>query len=220
MKNEKKLVLTPGTQGFAVDAVCDGIADVAIIIATGIYLLKSISNAKTASSTTVNSSTSYKPLKDLETAAVDPKSKMSGESKSSIWKRLSNLKMQWFMPVVVNVVVFACVFGISSGLWNYFMYNYSILIDSDLIASTERQQVVQNAVMKSPIMWLVIYMWRIINAVSMIQFFVVSILYDKSYEFLAFMKHHGFIIILTAAFISFGHYNYALANISYQDNTL
>ncbi len=209
MKHEKKLTLSPGTAGYTVDAVCDGIADIAIIVATGIYLLRSIS--------TSNSNANYKPLKDLE---ANKDKDLAASAPTSIWKRLSNLKMQWFMPVVINVTVFACVFGISSGLWNYFMYHYSILFDSNAIAITEHQQDVQNAVIKSPIMWLVIYMWRMINAVSMIQFFVVSVLYNKSYEFLAFMKQHGIIIILTATFISFAHYQYALVNISYQDPTI
>ena len=93
------------------------------------------------------------------------------------------------------------------------MYNYSLLFDTDLIAKTEHQQNIQLAVLKSPIMWLVIFMWRWINAVTMIQFFVVAILYGKAEEFLNIMRQHGSLMVLTAAIISYLHFTYALNKI-------
>lgn len=194
--NQKTMTINPNSWGFAVDGICDGIADVAVIIGTGIFLLKSVSH----------STESYQRL--------DTKSEAINDPKATIWSRLKNLKMQWFMPIVLKVVQFAVTFGACSGLWNYFMYNYSILFDTDLIAQTEHQQAIQLAILKSPIMWLVIFMWRWINAVTMIVFFSVAILYNKSDEFLNVMKQHGWLIVLTASVISYLHYIYALSNIS------
>ena len=62
-------------------------------------------------------------------------------------------------------------------------------------------------------MWLVIFMWRWINAVTMIELFIVAILYGKAEEFLNFMKLHGCLIVLTATGISYLHYSYALNKI-------
>jgi hypothetical protein len=195
--HEKKMTINPGTWGFAMDGICDGIADVTLILATGIYLLRSVGKSER-----------YQRLVDIE--AVEAKD----AKENSIWSRLKNLQMQWFMPIVINVVIFGCTFGICSGIWNYFMYNYSILFDTELIAQTEHQQAIQLAVLKSPIMWLVVFMWRWINAVSMIQLFLVAVLYDKAAEFLTASRQHGSLIILMASLITYLHYTYALANIS------
>ena len=35
--------MNPESWGFAIDGICDGVADVAVILAFGIYLLKSMS---------------------------------------------------------------------------------------------------------------------------------------------------------------------------------
>jgi hypothetical protein len=36
--------MNPDSWGFAIDGICDGVPDVAVILAFGIYLLKSMSN--------------------------------------------------------------------------------------------------------------------------------------------------------------------------------
>ncbi len=196
--NEHMMKVKPGTWGYAIDGICDGIADVAVIFASGYYLLKSVSNCKDA--------TTYSKLEQGD----------NGTKPASFWLRLKSLKMQWFMPIAFKTVLFAITFGCCSGVWNYFMYNYSTLFDTTLIAQTEHQQNMQLAVLKTPIMWLVIIIWRWLNAVSMIQYFVIAILYNKVEEFLNFMKQHGPIIVLTASLISYLHYTYALYKINDQ----
>ena len=37
-------MMNPDSWGFAIDGICDGVADVAVIFAFGIYLLKSMSS--------------------------------------------------------------------------------------------------------------------------------------------------------------------------------
>ena len=189
------MTLKPSTWGFAMDGICDGIADISVIIATGFYLLRTVGQ----------NTDNYRKLKDEESQE---------EIKISLWTKLKNLKLQWFMPIVGKTFLFACIFGICSGIWNYFMYNYSILFDTDLIAQTELQQQIQLAVLKSPIMWLVIFIWRWINAVTMIEFFVIAILYNKADEFLNAMKHHGSLVVLTVSIITYTHYCYALDKIA------
>lgn len=196
--NELKMTIKPSTLGFAMDGICDGIADVSVIIAVGFYLLRSAGNQNTDN---------YKRIKDEESAE-------SKEIKVSLWSKLKNLQLQWFMPIVGKTILFACIFGISSGIWNYFMYHYSILFDTDLIAQSEHQQAIQLAVLKSPIMWLVIFIWRWINGVTMIEYFIIAILYDKADEFLNGMKQHGSLVVLTASILTYIHYSYALDKIA------
>ena len=192
------MIIKPGTLGFAMDGICDGIADVTVIIAVGFYLLRSVSNQNTDN---------YKRIKDKESAELK-------EINVSLWSKLKNLQLQWFMPIVGKTFLFACIFGMSSGIWNYFMYHYSILFDTDLIAQSEHQQQIQLAVLKSPIMWLVIFIWRWINGVTMIEYFIIAILYDKADEFLNGMKQHGSLIVLATSLLTYIHYSYALDKIA------
>ena len=79
-------------------------------------------------------SDSYDRLIDVE--QQDFKENIENNSKSktiSLWSKLKTLKIQWFMPILIKVIGYSVIFGICSGTWNYFMYNYSILFDSDLI---------------------------------------------------------------------------------------
>ena len=105
-------------------------------------------------------------------------------------KKLSKCRHCIAIILANKVILFACIFGICSGIWNYVMYNYSILFDTYLIAKTDHQQNIQLAVLKSPIMWLVIFMWRWINAVTMIEFFVVAI-FKAEHETLAIDSPDG-----------------------------
>ena len=41
------MTIKPSTLGFAMDGICDGIADVSVIIAVGFYLLRSAGNQNT-----------------------------------------------------------------------------------------------------------------------------------------------------------------------------
>ena len=184
------------------DGICDGIADVAVIIATGFYLLKTMSHYN---------SDNYDRLVDVEQNSKDSTS--NGES-NSLWTRIKRLKIQWFMPVVIKVTIMCIIFGLCSGTWNYFMYNYSMLFDTDLIAQTEHQQWIQLMILKSPIMWLIIFMWRWMNAVTMMQFYMVGIVFEKTDEYLNFVKQHGALILASLALATYLHYIYSLANIS------
>ena len=195
--HELKMNIKPGTFGFAMDGICDGIADVTVIIAVGIYLLRN----------NIQNTDNYKRLKDEESLEVK-------ENPKNLWSKLKNLQLQWFMPIVGKTILFACLFGICSGIWNYFMYHYHLLFDTDLIAQSEFQQEIQLAVLKSPMMWLIIFIWRWINAVTMIEFFIIAILYNKAEVFLDGMKQHGTLIVLATSLLTYIHYSYALDKIA------
>ena len=87
-------------------------------------------------------------------------------------------------------------------------------MDSELIVQTERQQLIQSMIYKSPIMWLVIFLWRWINAVSMMFIFMITVVFEKTDEYLNFVKSHGILILATVTTITYIHYTYALAQIS------
>ena len=87
-------------------------------------------------------------------------------------------------------------------------------MDSELIAHTERQQLIQSMIYKSPIMWLVIFLWRWINSVSMMFIFMITVVFEKTDEYLNFVKSHGILILTTVTLITYIHYTYALAQIS------
>ena len=108
---------------------------------------------------------------------------------------------------------FAWNFWILFIVFVYFFFK-SILLDSELIAQTERQLFIQSMIYKSPIMWLVIFLWRWINSVSMMFIFMITVVFEKTDEYLNFVKSHGILILTTVTLITYIHYTYALAQIS------
>ena len=152
-------MMNPESWGFAIDGICDGVADVAVILAFGIYLLKSMSITEQNKDGYDRLGTIFKKYifisyidiltrmrkqeiwlnlfikkliitVDVEQANIDhdlkkeKKKEHSNRSISRFWSWFKSLKMQWFMPVLTKVVLFAILFGSCSGIWNYFMYNY------------------------------------------------------------------------------------------------
>ena len=93
-------------------------------------------------------------------------------------------------------------------------YSNTLKIVIFILAQTDHQQWIQLMILKSPIMWLIIFLWRWMNAISMMEFFMVAIVFDKVDEYLNFVISHGVLILTSMALITYLHYIYSLANIS------
>ena len=85
--------------------------------------------------------------------------------------RISQFWTQYKKPIFVMLYV-AIQFLLSSLLWNYFMFKYHVLLETDKFAGEHNLQsirVTQNEILKSSSMWMVSYFWRLVNPQTMTQ---------------------------------------------------
>ena len=78
---------------------------------------------------------------------------------------------------------------LSSLLWNHFMLQYHNLLETDILSSRNLADfnrsaifVTQNQVLKSSSMWIVSYLWRLVNPQSLTQYQLLAVLYSKECE--------------------------------------
>ena len=103
-------------------------------------------------------------------------------------------------------------FLMSSFLWNYFMYNYHNVLETDLYqgdVNTVAVLTTQNQILKSSPMWMVCYFWRLVNPQTMTQIHLLAILYNKEADLCISSQYLGFLPPLIVAFGSYTHLQYA-----------
>lgn len=194
--NDIKMIPNPGTDDYVVNGICAGLSYMFIVVALGVHLLR-----------TSLTSTGYQWLRKV---ADDAQQSSSIKEKLSTRQNLSWAKIQWCLPMTWTMFCVGLHIDISSSAWNYFTFHYSILFDTDGIANSAAQQVVQNELMKSNSTWMVFYMWRLFNPSSIVQCILLSVLYNKVYEFVSFTKYLGFLILFILTIISYFHLAYML----------
>ena len=117
---------------------------------------------------------------------------------------------------------------ISSILWNYFMINYHVILETDVGPEANIQTVLetQNSIIRSLLdtkssmsslhvrssgMWMVCYFWRLVNPQNVTQLQLLAILYNKESELLLTSQLLGFVPPLIVALGSYIHLQYAAA---------
>ena len=100
-------------------------------------------------------------------------------------------------------------FLVSSFFWNYFMYNYHIVLETDLYSGDRAVLTTQNEILKSSPMWMVCYFWRLVNPQTMTQIHLLAILYNKEIDFCISSQYLGYLPPLIVAFGSYTHLQYA-----------
>ena len=101
----------------------------------------------------------------------------------------------------------------SSFLWNYFMYHYHLVLETDLYqgeaVNTANILTAQNEILKSSPMWMVCYFWRLVNPQTVTQIHLLAILYNKETDLCIGTQYLGFLPPLIVAFGSYTHLQYA-----------
>ena len=101
----------------------------------------------------------------------------------------------------------------SSFLWNYFMYHYHLILETDLYhgeaVNTVNILIQQNEILKSSPMWMVCYFWRLVNPQTVTQIHLLAILYNKETDLCIGTQYLGFLPPLIVAFGSYTHLQYA-----------
>ena len=125
--------------------------------------------------------------------------------------RLPYFWSKYKKPVLIMLVI-SVQFLFSSFLWNYFMINYNLILetnpyagDVNLMSMTKTQ----NDIFKSSAMWMVSYFWRLVNPQTMTQVQLVAILYNKECDLVLNTQIIGFLSSGIVAFGSYTHLKYA-----------
>ena len=103
----------------------------------------------------------------------------------------------WFeykKPFIIMLCV-ALQYLLSSLLWNYFILQYHILLETDALTrggltniNKSSILITQNQILKSPSMLMVFYFWRLINPQTMTQYQLLAFLYSKECQLVRNIK--------------------------------
>jgi len=109
--------------------------------------------------------------------------------------------------VVIVAVCFGAQLGIGGILWDRFVASYSDLLES--LPSNDMHGIVQNEIVKSWLMWCIIWLWKVCNAHALTEYLLFSVFIDKAWEFLTWIQYIGFIILGCLFVLTQIHYFYA-----------
>lgn len=74
--------------------------------------------------------------------------------------------------------------------------------------------IVQNDILKASTHWMIIYFWRLLNPHNVMQFILLSILYNRMFEYVASIQYLGFLPIGFTGLLSYVYSKYAIAAIA------
>ncbi|RWS02115.1 hypothetical protein B4U79_15230 [Dinothrombium tinctorium] len=115
-------------------------------------------------------------------------------------------KLVWTTRQVFFVVMcFALQLALSAFFWNRYIEAYHQLLESTPKSPAEAK--LQNEVLRSSIMWVLMWFWRISNAHSLMQMLLLAVFLNRLWEFLTWIQYIGFLEILTLAFFTEIHLN-------------
>jgi len=147
------VVPTPGTNGYYVDGWCDVASDTALLLATG-YLLN-----RACSSPHHKMHHQHNKLRRLLTPIFN-----------------HQLLVKVFTVISLPIIVLAMQSLLSAICWNWTTTQLYLLLESDNTSSKEKQ----TQLFQSTSCWLVMYFWRLLNPHSLSQALLVSLLVDRT----------------------------------------
>lgn len=125
--------------------------------------------------------------------------------------RLHYIVSKYKKPTFVMVCV-ACQALLSSALWNFFIFNYHITLETDQYSGDVNINAVvstQNDILKSSAMWMISYFWRLVNPQTMTKIQLLAILYNKECDLVLNTQLLGFLPSIFVGFGSLTHLHYA-----------
>lgn len=94
-----------------------------------------------------------------------------------------------------------CCFGfqlaLSAFCWDHYVDAYHSLLENRQVSESEA--IIQNEILRSSVVWVIMWFWRILNAHSLMQMLLFAVFINRIWEFLTWIQYIGFstIIILT-----------------------
>lgn len=156
------------TSGYFVDGLADTLGYTAFLVACYIYLKQYVPKQK-----------QYLPLN------------------GAVGEKLVAQHVTWTSRRIFFVCFcFGMQIALSSALWDRFCDKYHVLMETT--RTIHAQATVQNDLLKSTMMWIIVWMWRISNSHALMNFFLGSIFVNKMWPFLLWIQYIGYaeIVIL------------------------
>ncbi|CAK9302395.1 unnamed protein product [Gordionus sp. m RMFG-2023] len=88
----------------------------------------------------------------------------------------------------------------SLSFWDRYITKYHFFLEN--IYATPNQQILENEVLKSSSMWIIIWFWRLCNAHAFLEICMIAIFVDKIWEFLCWIQYIGFFVISLLILVS------------------
>jgi len=95
--------------------------------------------------------------------------------------------------VVFVLCCFCFQMAIAAAFWDRYIAGYHFLLEEADKNITPEQGALQDEVLKSAMMWVVIWFWKIMNSHALMEMLLLSIFLDKVWEFLTCVQYIGFI---------------------------
>lgn len=160
-----------GTTGYFVDGICDALGCVALLVGAFFYLKNNPPRRGYVQLPTV----------------VDSKDSNVIVYKGKVTTRKS----------AIVVICFTLQLLLSSLSWNRYIDIYQNLLENNNVSDSEF--VKQLIVFKSPMFFVVSWLWRVVNVHNLVHVFLVAIFCDKMWEFLKFIQFIGFGLIFSVS---------------------
>ncbi|XP_065306009.1 ceramide phosphoethanolamine synthase isoform X2 [Dermacentor albipictus] len=160
------------TSGYMVDGVADTIGFTAFLVGCFLHLRRRLLSSK-----------HYLPMVQVE--AADKSLPNGGSSFSVVQHPLKK--------VMVVVLCFGAQMAISCFFWDRYINEYHILLETP----GSSKEVAQTEVLRSSMMWIIMWFWRIANAHALMQMFLFAIFINRMWEFLLWIQYIGFAVLGT-----------------------
>lgn len=177
-----------GALGYYIDAVSDVLGGACLVIGCLLYLLKHRPLRTITRSTSQSSPSRTSPASDEEKDLMmlnlddDVKIPMTNEiveSKQRIW---------------MAFVFFSLRYGLSAMFWDRTVRGYEELLDS--YQNRKQTQILQLNVLHSPLTIIIFYLWRYISAITLQDFLLCSVFFDRTWDFIHKTRALGWIALL------------------------
>lgn len=114
--------------------------------------------------------------------------------KEKIKKNLSNRHL------VLLITCFLLQVAMCATFWNRYILVYQDLLESPSV--DDQQHRAKRKILKSNIMYIIIWFWRLTNGHSLMQMLITSVFFGKLWQFLEFIKYIGFVEIIILATVT------------------
>lgn len=165
-----------GTSGYYIDGICDGLGCIALLIGIFFYL---------------KNNPPRRGYLQLPLSESKHQESVNRVRTKSTWK------------VAKKVICFTGQLILSSTAWNRYIAVYQQMLERNDVTPPQFSK--QNIIFKSSWFFSVAWIWRIVNVHSLLHCVLLSIFWDKLWEFLKAIQYSGYFILLVAVCITEMH---------------
>lgn len=165
------------TSGYVVDGFCDLLGSVVFVVA--VYVSASNRRAK--------------------------KTSLLPNSQSNLSK-IPTLHSFFTNPLFKHYFLIGLQMALSSMFWNYFLNKYHEALDPDISNGSSRRTPIQEEIFKSSLMFLIMWLWRILNPHAITNYVLASVWLNCSTRFAKCSSRYVFWILLGTSLLSEVYY--------------